>query len=134
MQFQGKIIQVMPEQKGVSQNSGKPWSKIQFVVETAGQYPKKAIFDVFGKEKYAQMPITAGEFVTVDFSVDSHEYNGRWYTSLNALKVEAMNTQTSVLQQPQAPYAQPQQPYAQPVQQPQPIQPQAPDASGRLPF
>lgn len=128
MEFQGKIIYVSQPFGGTSQKSGKQWSKIQFVVEeTNSQFPKKALFDVFGKERYDQMPIAVGNFVSVTFTVDSHEYNGKWYNTLNAESVVATQPQ----QQPQY---QPQPQYQQQQFSPQPIQPQQNNQNNGFPF
>ena len=92
MEFQGKIIQVLPIEGGTSKKTGNAWKKIQFVVEQMNtQYPKKALFEVFGEDKFSQMPIVAGNRVVVGFDIDSHDFNGRWYTSLKAWRVNLAN-------------------------------------------
>ena len=87
MEISGKIIAVMPEQGGVSK-AGNEWKKQEYVLETHDQYPKKVCFQIFGADKIAQAAINAGEEVTVHFDIDSREYQGRWYTNINAWRVD----------------------------------------------
>lgn len=87
MEVTGRIIAVLPEQGGVSK-AGNEWKKQEYVLETQEQYPKKVCFQIFGADKIAQYAIQAGEMLTVSFDIDSREYQGRWFTNINAWKVE----------------------------------------------
>ena len=87
MEISGKIIVVLPLQQGISKN-GNPWQKQEYVLETHDQYPKKVCFQLFGEDRIHQAAIQPGEELTVSFDIDSREYQGRWYTSINAWKVE----------------------------------------------
>ncbi|MDR1500642.1 MAG: DUF3127 domain-containing protein [Tannerellaceae bacterium] len=87
MDISGKIIAVLPEQGGTSKN-GNEWKKQEYVLETHEQYPKKVCFQIFGADKITQFAIREGEELTVHFDIDSREYQGRWFTNINAWKVE----------------------------------------------
>lgn len=87
MEVTGKVIAVLPEQGGVSK-TGNEWKKQEYVLETQEQYPKKVCFQLFGADRIAQAAIQAGEILTVFFDIDSREYQGRWFTNINAWKVE----------------------------------------------
>lgn len=87
MEITGKIIQVLPEQGGVSK-AGNEWKKQEYVLETHDQFPKKVCFQIFGADKIGQAAIQPGEEITVSFDIDSREYQGRWFTSINAWKVD----------------------------------------------
>lgn len=87
MEITGKIIAVLPEQGGVSKN-GNEWKKQEYVLETHDQYPKKVCFQLFGADRIAQAAIQPGEELTVSFDIESREYMGKWYTNINAWKVE----------------------------------------------
>lgn len=91
MEIEGKIIAVMPEQSGVSARTGSPWKSQEFVIETHDQYPRKCCFRVFGADRLATMNIQAGEELRVSFDIDAREYNGRWFNSLNAWRVERID-------------------------------------------
>ncbi len=87
MEVTGRIIAVLPEQGGISK-TGNEWKKQEYVLETQEQYPKKVCFHFFGADRIAQANIQMGELLTVSFDIDSREYQGRWYTSISAWKVE----------------------------------------------
>jgi hypothetical protein len=86
MEAIGKIIVKLPAQQGTSR-AGNQWSKQEYVLETAEAYPKKIFFSFFG-DKANQYPLEVGQQVKVSFDIDSHEYNGRWFTNINAWKAE----------------------------------------------
>ena len=95
----------LPIESGTSK-SGNAWQKRNFVIETAGQYPKKVCLQLFG-DKVNECP-NVGEEVKVSFDAESREWNGKWFTQLNAWKVEHQGVQAAqqtVYQQtqPQAP-------------------------------
>lgn len=95
MEITGRIIAVLPEQGGVSK-TGNEWKKQEYVLETHDQYPKKVCFQIFGADKISQAAIQMGEELTVSFDIDSREYQGRWFTNINAWKVDrAMAAQAS---------------------------------------
>ena len=86
MEITGKIIAVLPIQGGTSKN-GNEWKKQEYVLETHEQYPKKVCFQIFGADRIDQAAIQPGEELTVSFDIESREYNGRWFTNINAWKV-----------------------------------------------
>lgn len=96
MEVTGKIILKLPMQSGVSK-AGNNWSKQEYVLETQEAYPKKIFFSFFG-DRANQYPLEQNDVVKVSFDIDSHEYNGRWFTSINAWKAEKLDAS----QMPQA--------------------------------
>ena len=102
MEIEGRIIQILPLQEGVSANGN--WKKQEYILETNAQYPKKICFGMFvgassKEDRIAVANIQLGEELRVSIDVDSREYQGRWYTSVSAWKVERMQ---AVAQQPGA--------------------------------
>jgi hypothetical protein len=87
MEITGKIIQVLPEQGGVSKTSGKEWRLQAYVLETQEQYPKKVHFEIFGDNRIKSNQCNIDDIVTVSFDIESREFNGRWYTSIRAWRV-----------------------------------------------
>ena len=85
MVISGKIIAVLPIATGQGKNG--TWRSQDYVLETADQYPKKVCFNLFG-DKIDQFPIGIDDQVNVSFDVESREYNGRWYTTIRAWKIE----------------------------------------------
>jgi len=87
MELSGKVIAVL-EPKSVVSRTGNEWKVQEYVIETHDQYPRKMCFDVFGADKIEQFHIQAGEEITVSFDIDAREWNGRWFNSIRAWKVE----------------------------------------------
>ena len=87
MEVVGKIIQVLPAQEGVGRN-GNPWKLQGYVLETFDQYPRKVHFEVFGEDRIKNNPCDIDQVVTVSFDIESREFNGRWYTSIRAWKIQ----------------------------------------------
>lgn len=126
----GRVIAVLPLRNGTSA-AGTAWASQDYVIEysePSAQYPRRLNFNIFGTEKISQYSnlLQLGNTVKVSFDINAREYQGRWFTSISAWKVE------------QAGAAVPQQPMA-PGVAPQPIQaaaaPQQPtDESSDLPF
>lgn len=124
----GRIALILPLQTGTSK-AGNPWKKQSYVLDTVGQYPKKVCFSLFG-DKVEQFPIQVGQEVTVSIDIDSREFNGRWYTEINAWNI----VQTGVQPAAPAPQEVATAPAVAPVQpQPAPQTPQQ-QAVGDLPF
>ena len=95
MEIVGKIIQVLPLQEGVGRN-GNPWKLQGYVLETIENYPRKVHFEVFGEDRIKNNPCDMDQIVTVSFDIESREFNGRWYTSIRAWKIQ----QGDMTQQP----------------------------------
>ena len=91
MEVVGKIIQVLPVQEGVGRN-GNPWKVQPYVLETLDQYPRKVHFEVFGEDRIKMNPCEIDQLVTVSFDIESREFNGRWYTSIRAWKIQQGDT------------------------------------------
>ena len=87
MDVVGKIIQVLPAQEGIGKN-GNPWKVQPYVLETLDQYPRKVHFEVFGEDRSKQNPCDVDQLVTVSFDIESREFNGRWYTSIRAWRIQ----------------------------------------------
>ncbi len=141
MEVVGKIIQVLPEQSGVGRN-GNPWKVQPYVLETLDQYPRKVHFEVFGEERIKQNPCAIDQLVTVSFDIESREFNGRWYTSIRAWRIQQGDTTQAAVAPAAAPAAAPVQaaptaPAAAPAAAPVNVDPfdaSAGDGTSDLPF
>ena len=67
--------------------TGNPWMSQEYVIEVPGQYPRKCVFRIFGEDRIKQFNIQQGEDITVQFDIDAHEYNGRWFNEIRAYNV-----------------------------------------------
>ncbi|MCD8211162.1 MAG: DUF3127 domain-containing protein [Prevotella sp.] len=90
MEIEGRIIAVLPVKEGTSQK-GNTWKSQDYVIETHDNYPKKCCFNVFGEEKIKNFDIKEGDELSVSFDIDAREYQGRWFNSIRAWKVERLN-------------------------------------------
>lgn len=102
MELTARVIQSLGVTSGVSK-AGNPWQKGGLVVETEGQYPKKIMLsNMKSAEEFARLPI--GALVKFGIDLESREFNGKWYTNVNAFSFQLLEGQ----QPPQQPYTQPQ--------------------------
>ena len=84
----GKLIKVLDKQTGTSK-SGKDWVKQTFVIDTNEQYNNIIAFELFGEEKVENFNKynTVNSIVEVEFNVKCNEWQGKYFTSLQAWKV-----------------------------------------------
>lgn len=110
MELTGKLIAAMPTLSGVSQRTGNSWMSREYVLEVPGQYPTKLCFKVFGEDRLKQFNLRKDEMVTVQFDIDAHEYNGRWFNEIRAYNVLRPQQAAAPAPQPQvtAPFPPPQ--------------------------
>jgi len=86
MELTGKIIACLGERSGQGQKG--EWVSASYVLETNEQYPKKMMFELFGRESIDKINIQLGETLTVVFDVIAKEYNGKWFNSVRAWRVK----------------------------------------------
>lgn len=91
LEIEGKVVRKLPIVTGEGRNG--TWQKQEFVIETAGEYPKTICFTVFGDKTDISNTLKKDENVKVHFNVESREYNDRWYTNLQAWKIDRNETQ-----------------------------------------
>jgi hypothetical protein len=90
MEIKGKINQILKPATGLSK-AGNEWKKQEFVIETSeDQYPKQICFTLFNDKLNLLDGLKPGIEVNVSFSVESREFNGKWYHNINAWKVETL--------------------------------------------
>ncbi len=118
MEAQGKVIAILEARSGVSK-AGREWMSQEHVIETPGQYPKRICFNLFGADRINEAHIQMGEDIIVEFDIDAREWQGRWFTSINAFRITRPTTITPTIGEPMiqdAPFA------ADPFSQPAPMQ------------
>lgn len=86
LDIKGRLIQILPLQTGTSK-SGSSWSKQEFVIETEEQFPKKVCFTLFGDKVSLLNGLSSGDQIDVSFNLESREFNGKWYSNINAWKI-----------------------------------------------
>lgn len=84
----GKITHILEPATGDSKrNPGQKWMRQEFVLETQEMYPRKVCFQVWGEDRIRMADIHMDDVVTIEFDIESREFGGRWYTSINARTV-----------------------------------------------
>jgi hypothetical protein len=91
----GKIVQVLDLQTGTSVRGD--WKKQEFILETEEQYPRKICISLWGDRinDIAGVQI-GGELITVSVTLESREFNGRWYTDVRGWRIQRA-TQVSAI-------------------------------------
>ncbi|MFI5219647.1 MAG: DUF3127 domain-containing protein [Bacteroidia bacterium] len=88
LELTAKLLQVHPEQTGTGKNG--TWVKQEFIVETINeQYPRKICFSAWGERTQILKTLNPGAQLNISFSLESREYNSRWYTEARAWKIDA---------------------------------------------
>jgi hypothetical protein len=64
----------------------------EFVITTADKYPQEVIFQTVNDKMDIIAPYGQGQEVTVSFNVRGREYNGKYYNTLDAWKVQGEAT------------------------------------------
>lgn len=99
LETRGKLLTKLPITEGDSAKGH--WMRSGIVIETTEEYPKQIAFTLLGQDNIASVrDLAVGSIVTVKFSPESREYNGRWYTDLRAISVYPAQ-QTTYAQQAQ---------------------------------
>jgi len=88
--LKGTVKEILPEQSGESARG--PWKKREVIIETNEQYSQMVCLTQWGDSIDKTPNLSVNDKVTVDFSLSSREYNGRWYTDVRAYKIEINST------------------------------------------
>ena len=99
MKITGKLDRIFEMQSGVTK-AGKEWKKLLFNVVTDDEWNNLYHFELFGEEKVNNFTSKVGDFITVNFNVQTQEYKDRFYTNLQAWKIDVEQNGTGT-QQPQ---------------------------------
>jgi hypothetical protein len=99
LSVKGKIIQLLKAESGVSR-AGKEWKKQEFILETDEQFPRKVCFTLFGDKVDLLDGLKAGTEVEVSFNLESREFNGRWFTNVNAWKIDKASDEMNLPEPP----------------------------------
>jgi hypothetical protein len=91
LQIKGTVKAILAEETGLSK-AGKEWTKGGFVIDTGAQHNSEVAFGCFGDKGLALISkITEGQEVDVSFNVSSREYNGKYYHSIDAWKIDVLS-------------------------------------------
>ncbi|MCL2561747.1 MAG: DUF3127 domain-containing protein [Rikenellaceae bacterium] len=86
MEIEGTVVQILPQVKGVSARG--EWVKQEVIFEQPGEFGRKVCVSFWGDKAQDAAAMKPGERAKMSVSVESREYNGRWYTELRAWKLD----------------------------------------------
>ena len=99
MEIQGKVIRLGNLSEGTSPRGA--WRKQELIIETLEQYPKQVCLVCWGDRVAEAQNFKAGQIIKAQISIESREFNGKWYTDVRPFRFEIeMPQQTQT--QPQA--------------------------------
>ena len=83
------IVQKLPVESGTSK-TGNAWTKQNIIVEDRNsRFPRKVCVNFFGTDRVAALEqFPEGTEVTISYDLESREFNGRWYTDVNAWRIQ----------------------------------------------
>ena len=104
MKVNGIIKTIGDVQQGTSK-AGKEWQKLTFTITNNDGYEGREqlyAFDVFGDEKVGNFTKfnKVGKEVEVSFSVQTNEWKGKYFTTLQAFKVFGVKEDATATQAP----------------------------------
>lgn len=92
LEITGILEEILPIETGEKKDGSGTWSKQNFLVRTAEEYNNLYCFEVFGDEKITNLTKyqKEGDGVKITFNVNTNEWNGKYFTSLSAWRIEAI--------------------------------------------
>ena len=109
MEIQGKVVRLGNLNEGTSARGA--WRKQELIIETIEQYPKQVCLVCWGDRVAEAQNFTPGQIIKAQISIESREFNGKWYTDVRPFRFDIdAPQQAQQFQQPmQQPMMQPQQ-------------------------
>lgn len=94
LKVSGKIVKILDKVTGTKKDGSGEWVKQSFVIDNGEQYNNLASFEVFGDEKVENLNKynKVGDSVEVTFNISCNEWQGKYYTTLQAWKVFKSNS------------------------------------------
>jgi len=86
MEIKGTIKKILDQQSGEGKNG--TWVKQDLLLVYGDQYPKEVAVTCFGKVVDSIEQLTEGMTITAHVNPESREYNGKYFTNINAWKLE----------------------------------------------
>ncbi|MDO4190323.1 MAG: DUF3127 domain-containing protein [Bacteroidales bacterium] len=89
MDITGKIVEIGEERSGESRNGGT-WRRKEYVIaykEENATQQRQMMFEV-ANDNIDRFNLQQGQMVTISIDIDAHEYQGKWFNSIRAWRVE----------------------------------------------
>jgi hypothetical protein len=95
MEIKGKISKILPLQSGIS-NAGKEWKKQEVILKQFDKYETEVCITAFGDESLKRLNgFNVGDTVSASVNIKSNEFNGKYYTSINAWQWNNKNSESN---------------------------------------
>lgn len=85
MEINGIVYKVLPVQSGTSARG--EWQKREVIIEQTDEFNRKALITFFGDKAADAANLREGDKVSISVNIESREYNGRWFTNVNAWRI-----------------------------------------------
>jgi hypothetical protein len=88
MDVKGQVVAILPLESGITK-AGKDWQKLTIVIEfSEGNYTKKLALSATKSELIQTLQnLKQGDSITASINLESREFNGKWFNSVNVWKV-----------------------------------------------
>jgi hypothetical protein len=88
MEIKGQVVAILPLESGITK-AGKDWQKLTIVIEfNEGNYQKKLALSATKSELIQTLQnLKQGDSITASINLESREFNGKWFNSVNVWKV-----------------------------------------------
>lgn len=86
LEITAKFVQLGQRTSGEGRNG--TWTKQELIVETNEQYPRKICFVCWGDLADKVREYSVGDMLRLQFSIESREFNGRWYTDVKPYRLD----------------------------------------------
>jgi len=99
MEIVGKVLRLGGLTEGTSARGA--WRKQELIIETLEQYPKQVCLVCWGDRVAEAQNFVPGQTIKAQISIESREFNGKWYTDVRPFRfdIEAPQ-QNQPMQQP----------------------------------
>lgn len=86
MEIQGKVVRLGNLTEGNSARGA--WKKQELIIETLEQYPKNVCLVCWGDRVNEAQNFVPGQLIKAQISIESREFNGKWYTDVRPFRFE----------------------------------------------
>ena len=88
MELTGTITNILPLQTGTGK-AGNEWKKQELIIQTDEAYPKSICISLWGNT--IDDKLKTEDKIKASIDIESREFNGKWYTSIKAWKIEPLS-------------------------------------------
>eukprot|EP01047_Picozoa_sp_COSAG01_P031161 COSAG01_NODE_2200_length_8176_cov_3.326606_17_plen_109_part_00 len=95
MEIKGKISKILPLETGISK-AGKEWKKQEVILKQFDKFETDVCITAFGDDSLKKLNgFNVGDTVSASVNIKSNEFNGKYYTSVNAWQWNNKNSESN---------------------------------------